>query len=147
MPLEQWLKNGWLKTHQPTQHEIAGLLAIVQRDFADAQTQTLSDDWKFGIAYNATLKLCAIVLHAEGYKAEKNLNHYRTIQALAEVFPERKADVHYLDACRAKRNTAEYDCIGVVTQAAAHELIEFIQELLPLVLDWLQENHPELIKG
>lgn len=63
---------------------------------------------------------------------------------MGEVFPERKADVHYLDACRAKRNTAEYDCVGVVTQADADELVDFIRELKPLVLEWLRTTHPEL---
>ena len=145
MSLLQWLKNGWLKPHQPVQEEIVGLLAIVERDFADAQASALSDDWKFGIAYNAALKLCAILLTAEGYKAEKNLNHYRTIHAMGEIFPDRKADVHYLDACRAKRNTAEYDCVGVVTQADADELVDFIREFKPIVAEWLKKNHPELI--
>ena len=50
MSLEQWLKNGWLKAHQPTREEIGGLLAIIERDLSDAQTDALSDDWKFGIA-------------------------------------------------------------------------------------------------
>ncbi len=144
MPLEQWFKNGWLKTHQPTRREIADLLAIVERDFSDALSNSISDDWKFGIAYNAALKLCAILLQAEGYKAEKNLNHYRTIHAMGEVFPKRKADVHYLDACRAKRNTAEYDCVGVVTQADAEELVGFVKEFKSVVLQWLEETHPEL---
>jgi hypothetical protein len=43
----------------------------------------ISDDWKFGIAYNAALKLCTILLHDSGYRPEKNLAHYRTLQALA----------------------------------------------------------------
>lgn len=145
MPLRQWYKNRWLKAHQPTRQEIAGLLAIIERDLSDAQAGALSADWRFGIAYNAALKLCAVLLQAEGYKAEKNLNHYRTIHAMGEVFPERKADVHYLDACRAKRNTAEYDCVGVVTQADAEELVDFVKELKPIVLQWLKANHPDLL--
>jgi len=144
MPLEQWFKNGWLKMHPPSQKAIADLLAIVERDLSDAQADSISADWKFGIAYNAALKLCTVLLQAEGYKAEKNLNHYRTIHAMGEVFPQRKADVHYLDACRAKRNTAEYDCVGAVTQADADELVEFIKEFKPVVFQWLEKNHPEL---
>ena len=42
----------------------------------------ISADWRFGIAYNAALKLCTILLYAEGYRPEKTLQHYRTIQAL-----------------------------------------------------------------
>ena len=122
MGLSQWLKNGWLRNHQPTKKEIDGLLAIVERDFSDAPAGSLSGDWRFGIAYNAALKLCAILLHAEGFKAEKNLTH-----------------------CRAKRNTAEYDSVGVVTLADADELVDFIREFKPIVLEWLKKNHPELI--
>ena len=122
MSLSQWLKNGWLKTHQPTRQEIAGLLAIVERDLADVQAGALSSDWRFGIAYNAALKLCTILLLAEGCRAEKNLNHYRTIHAMGEELPDREEDVLYLDACRAKRNIAEYDCVGVVSEADASEI-------------------------
>ena len=107
MPLEQWLKNGWLKARRSARSEIADLLSIVERDVADAQACGLSLDWKFGIAYNAVL------------------NHYRTLQSMGEIFPERKTDIHYLDACRAKRNAAEYDCAGVVTSADADELIDY----------------------
>jgi hypothetical protein len=146
MSLDQWLKNGWLKASPPTQQEIAGLIAIVERDITDAQSDTLSSDWKFGIAYNAALKLCAILLRAEGYQAEKNLNHYRTIHAMGEIFRDSKTDVYYLDACRAKRNTAEYDCAGVVTQADANELVQFVLEFKPIVFEWLQNHHPELIQ-
>jgi hypothetical protein len=59
MSLEQWVKNGWLRRHKTSPKEIAGLLAIVDRDLEDAEGD-ISDDWKFGIAYNAALKLCTI---------------------------------------------------------------------------------------
>ena len=39
-------------------------------------------DWRFGIAYNTALKLCTILLYASGYRAERTLQHYRTIQAM-----------------------------------------------------------------
>ena len=81
MTLAKWLENGWLRRHQTSREEIAGLLGIVDRDMADA-TSTISTDWRFGIAYNAALKLCTILLYAEGYQAEKALQHYRTIMAL-----------------------------------------------------------------
>ena len=80
----------------------------MERDLKDASEGLISADWRFGIAYNAVLKLCAILLHAEGYRAERALQHYRTIQALPFILgPERKKDTFYLDACRAKRNVVE----------------------------------------
>jgi len=145
MSLQSWLENGWLRRHKTSKKEIANLLKIVERDLKDAEGG-ISNDWRFGIAYNAALKLCTILLYAEGYRPEKTLQHYRTIQALPLIFGEnRKADADYLDACRSKRNIVEYDYVGAVTEANVRELIEFVKELQNSVLDWLKESHPDLI--
>lgn len=109
MNLQQWANNGWIKPHKTDRQEIGNLLAIVRRDLADAQADEVSADWRFGIAYNATLKLCTIPLYAEGYRPTQNLAHYRTLQALPLILgAKRKPDADYLDACRTKRNTVEY---------------------------------------
>jgi hypothetical protein len=57
---------------------------------------------------------------------------------------ERKADADYLDACRIKRNTVEYQYVGGATDVDANELIEFAETLERDVLDWLKLRHPEL---
>jgi hypothetical protein len=143
--LRQWADNGWLKSHKTSAAEIGNLLAIVDRDLKDAVEGGISADWRFGIAYNAALKLCTILLYTEGYKAERTLQHYRTIQALTLILgSERKNDANYLDACRAKRNIVEYDCIGAVTENDADELIEFVKQLKDEVEAWLEKEHPEL---
>ncbi|MBI9084027.1 MAG: hypothetical protein JEZ11_10550, partial [Desulfobacterales bacterium] len=109
MTLKQWAENGWLRSHATTPEEIDNLFQIVERDLKDSHAG-VSADWRFGIAYNAALKLCTILLFAEGYRAEKNLQHYRTIQALPKILgTEKNDDASYLDTCRAKRNMAEYD--------------------------------------
>ena len=82
MSLQQWLNNGWLRPHQTDAQEIANLLAIADRDIADAGNATLSADWRFGIAYNAALKLCTMLLFAAGYRPENTLAHYRTLLSL-----------------------------------------------------------------
>ena len=128
MSLEQWANNGWLRSHKTSAREIADLLAIVDRDLKDAEGD-ISTDWKFGIAYNAALKLCTILLHASGYRPEKSLAHYRTLAALPLILGERhKDDANYLDTCRTKRNTAEYDRAGVTTEEDAGELIGFVRD-------------------
>ena len=79
------------------------LLQIVDRDLKDARERYISNDWRFGIAYNAALKLCTILLYAEGYRSEKNLQHYRTIQSLPLILGNnRKSDAEYLDVCRSR---------------------------------------------
>ena len=146
MSLADWAANGWLRPHQTTRRQIADLLAIVDRDLADARRAELSADWQFGIAYNAALKLCTILLYASGYRPEKNLAHYRTLQSLPLILgPERQEDADYLDACRAKRNTAEYDAAGVVSQSEAAELRQFAAELRVAVLAWLEKNQALLL--
>ena len=121
------------------------MLAIVERDLADAAGE-ISADWRFGIAYNAALKLCTILLHASGYRPEKNLAHYRTLAALPLILgPARQADADYLDTCRTKRNTVEYDRAGAATGEDAEELAAFARELKDDVLDWLRKNHSHLV--
>lgn len=144
MSLKQWANNGWVRAHQTTPKDIEDLLAIVKRDLADAEGD-ISADWKFGIAYNAALKLCTILMCASGHRPEKTLQHYRTLQALPLILgKERKADADYLDACRIKRNTVEYDYAGAATRKDAKELIEFSHELRKAVIAWLEREHVEL---
>lgn len=37
-------------------------MGIVDRDLTDSLSTRLSTDWQFGIAYNAALKLCTILM-------------------------------------------------------------------------------------
>jgi len=146
MTLANWAENRWLRPHRTSTQEIHDLFNIVSRDLQDGQNAGLSADWKLGIAYNAALKLCSILLYASGYRAEKNLQHYRTIQTLPLIMgSEKKGDADYLNACRSKRNIAEYDRSGVVSEGEAGELLEFTAHLRDEVQDWLRQNHPSLL--
>lgn len=146
MTLSQWFDNGWLKKHTTSPQEIANLLMIVERDLKDASKGAVSADWRFGIAYNAALKLCTVLLYAAGYKTERNLQHYRTIQALPKIIGMHKAeDAQYLDACRSKRNMAEYDTVGVATNNDADELIAFVQEFKKEAISYIKTNNPDLL--
>src|SRR5215471_16684309 len=145
MSLQQWAENGWLRPHQTSPEEIDDLFAIVARDLVDT-AGSISADWRFGIAYNAALKLCVVLLHASGYRPEKNLQHYRTIAALPLILgADRKDDADYLEVCRIKRNKAEYDRTGVATEQDAEELIEFANGFRNDVTKWLKRHRPELV--
>jgi hypothetical protein len=148
MSLKRWFENGWLRRHQTSSQEIADLMMIVDRDLQDAKAG-VSDDWRSVLPtmpYNAALKLCTILLYAESYRAERALQHYRTIQALPLILGDsRKGDADYLDTCRTKRNIVEYDQIGVVSEAEADELIAFVEEFRGDVQGWLKSRYPELL--
>ena len=148
MSLTDWAKNGWIRTHRTSKQEIKQLLEIVERDLNDALHKEISSDWRFGIAYNAALKLCTVLMYTEGYRPEKALAHYRTLLALPLILgPERKNDADYLNSCRMKRNIVEYDYVGGATNADANELIEFVRDLKRDVIRWLEKTHPEFINN
>jgi uncharacterized protein (UPF0332 family) len=146
MSLKEWADNGWLKPHTTTRKQICDLFAIVERDMESAAGEDLSPDWQFAIAYNAVLKLCTVLLYAEGYRPENSLAHFRTLQALRLILGDKfKSDVDYLDGCRVKRNKAEYDTVGVVTPEEAQELLGFAVELKQTVMHWLNKDHRPLV--
>src|SRR4030066_1221356 len=146
MSLKQWEDNGWLKPHKTSRQEIGNLLNIVERDLTDAG-KAISADWRFGIAYNAALKLCRILLSAEGYRPSHELQHYRTLAALPEILGEaKKADAKYLDDCRKKRNIVEYEYVGGASESDAEELIGFVREFREEGIAWVEEKNPELFQ-
>ena len=65
MTLQQWADNGWLRPHKTSSKEVENLINIVEGDLTDAE-EGISYDWRFGIAYNAALKLCTILFHVSG---------------------------------------------------------------------------------
>jgi hypothetical protein len=146
MTLQKWLDWGWLRPHRSSREEVGDLLAIVQRDLENARIERLSPDWRFGIAYNAALKLCTVLLHASGYRADRELAHKRTVDALPLILGEQRAgDARYLDACRKKRHIVEYETAGSASDADADELIGFATGLREDVLAWPRASRPELL--
>ena len=86
-------------------------------------------------------------MHASGYRPERNAAHQRTLSVLPLILGEfRKADADYLEACRVKRNTVEYDMAGVATARDAAELHDFAKQLRAEVIAWLREHHAELLE-
>lgn len=58
------------------------MLGIVARDLKDSQAKDVSDNWRFAIAYNATLQAATAALAAAGYRASRESHHYRVIHSL-----------------------------------------------------------------
>ena len=145
MSLQDWHRFGWLKPHVSSYQELSNLLAIADRDIADAESDTLSSDWRFGIGYNAALKLCTMMLYDAGFMPEKNLAHYRTLLSIQYTLgAHRKMDAEYLDACRVKRNHVEYDYVNGASETEARELVEFAKGLRKEVVAKLKAKYPDL---
>ena len=55
----------FMRPHETNSKEVENLINIVEGDLTDAE-EGISYDWRFGIAYNAALKLCTILFHVSG---------------------------------------------------------------------------------
>jgi hypothetical protein len=145
MSLEAWRNNGWLSPHQPTRQEIADLLALVDRDLKDCQSEGLSADWRFNIAYNALLQTATAALAAAGYRAGRDAHHYRVLQSLAFTAALDEAVLRQLDAFRKKRNLTGYERIGAVSDREVSEVIQMARTIRKQVEGWIRKDHPELL--
>ncbi len=146
MSLGDWLRNSWLVEHETSSSEIAALLAIVERDLANAKVPGLSDDWKLNIAYNAALQAATAALAAAGFRAVREQHHYRTIQSLALTIGWPAAKVESFDRFRKKRNVTGYATAGVVSELEAQEMHELAAFLREDLLAWLGKEHPKLLR-
>jgi hypothetical protein len=144
--LRDWLKNSWLVEHKTSPEEIASLLAIVERDLANAKVAGLSEDWRFNIAYNAALQAATAALAAAGFRAAREQHHYRTIQSLALTIEWPAARVERFDRFRKKRNIIGYETAGVVSEREAREMHELAIALRDDAVAWLEKQHPKLLK-
>lgn len=144
MSLKDWLQNGWLVEHQPSPREIADLLAVVDRDLADARAKGLSPDWRLNIAYNAALQAATAALAAEGYRAAREAHHYRVIQSLEFTVRSDPAAIAQFDRFRKKRNIGGYERVGATSDREADEMHDFARSLHEAVIAWLRRTHPKL---
>ena len=144
MSLRDWLRNSWLVEHKTSAEEIAGLLAIVERDLANAKVPGLSEDWRFNIAYNAALQAATAALAASGFRAAREQHHYRTVQSLALTIGWPGGKVDRLDRFRKKRNITGYESAGVISEGEARAMLELATESRGVVVAWLGKQHPKL---
>lgn len=118
---------------------------MADRDLEDCQTPGLSPDWKLNIAHNAALQVATAALAACGFRASRQAHHYRVIQSLAHTIGADAGLVAQLDAFRKKRNIADYERAGVVSEQEAAEMKTLARELRCSGEAWLNREHPELV--
>lgn len=146
MTLRDWAANGWLKLHAPAHQEIATLLTAADNDLRDATTPDLSPAWSFNIAYNAALHLCTAALAAEGYRADRDNKHYRSIAALQFTLGKNSEElIQFLDRCRTMRHDVTYEGVRRISRGEADELLEAVGQLRSRLTAWLRNTHAELI--
>jgi len=144
--LTDWLNEKRFKPHKTSKKEIDQLLAVFERDMADAKVKTLSADRRFSTAYNAALMVSIAALAASGYRASSEGHHYWTIQSLAHTLRLDATTIRKFNKFRQKRNISDYEMIGMVSEQEVDEMIALARELHKMVVEWLEKHHPELIQ-
>jgi hypothetical protein len=149
MSLEQWVANAWLKRIRPSPEDIAGLLAIADRELSDGALQGISIDGRFTHAYDAVRALAEAALHASKCDVPKGPGqHERAIASLRFTLPPDMAgEVDYFDRCRRLRHRTVYERMGLLQRSDADELLQAAKDLRENVRGWLQRQHPELVGG
>ncbi len=145
MSLQDWLNEGHLKTHQTSKHEISQLIAVFERDFADAQVKAISTDRRLATAYGAALTLCVAALAASGFQAASEGHHYWTIQSLVFTLQIDAKTIDKFNKIRQKRNISDYERIGMASERDVAEMLSLAKIFQISLEEWLRKNHPELI--
>jgi len=145
MSLQDLLNEGRLTTHKTSKQEITRLLALFDRDIADAQIKNLSGGRRFATAYNAALMVSTAALAASGYRTSTEGHHYWTIQSLAFTLQLDAKTITKFNKFRQKRNISDYERTGMVSEQEVKEMITLAKKLRAVLVDWLKKEHPELI--
>ena len=137
-----------VQLHTATQQELEHLRAVVDRDLKDAALPGLSEDRCFATAYNAVLQLARMAIACAGYRVSAREGHHQTnFQALELAMgPAVSSLARYLDTCRRKRNTVDYDLAYRVTGTEAQELMQKAREFQELVETWIAQHQPNLAR-
>jgi hypothetical protein len=145
--LDGLLATGRLKRHDASPAEIGDLLGLAERQLADASAAGLSPDGRFAAAYSAAMTLATAIVRASGYRVANAPEHDRlTIELLPVLLgDQQRRGATYLEACRRKRDVAEYEHADTITLAESQALRTAVRELREAVLAWLGEEHPELV--
>ncbi|SRR6266702_6199062 len=148
LSLENWVQYGWLKAEPSSAAEIAALFSIVTRALKDAKVEAISDDLRFQAAFSAALTAANIALRASGYRTKVQAGHHQKVVESLEL--TLKADPKLIQKMKVfskKRNALSYDSAGNVSQQELEQAIKIAGELQQSTVAWLNEKHPELMKG
>jgi hypothetical protein len=146
MSLRHWVAQGWIQEHKTSWEEIKSLLAIADRDLANAEIQTLAAEWRLIIAYNSALRTATAALAAAGFRISTQISHhYYGIESLRFTIGLEARVVTQFDRFRKKRNLSAYEQSGAVSELEASEMIVLARDLRSRVQKWLEKHHPDLL--
>lgn len=142
------LLGRMLEAIEPDALTIQRLLDAAVRNIKDAKLEALSNENRFDAAYKAIMQLANAALQANGFRTltSRPGHHQTMIQSLPKTIGLDNEVMIVLDALRKQRNAADYSG-DLVSDKVVMECIQRAEQLQRLVQEWLQHNHPELLKS
>jgi hypothetical protein len=123
------------------------LLGVVDRDLADAAVDRISPDLRFIAALGAGFQSAHVALRACGYRATPGRSqHEKTIESMELTIGASSKTIQKLKTFSRKRNIANYDMSGAVSEQELEEVQKLAAELRAQVRAWLEKDHPDLLK-
>ncbi len=147
MTLENLLKIGQLKPHEPDAEEIQRLLHAARRNLGDARADRISYETRFDAAYKAIMQAALVALMANGFRPDtkKPGHHAIVVQSLTKTIGLKGDRVTILDTLRHKRNLSDYTGEDI-DHASVEACIAEGERLVKDVETWLKNHHPELMR-
>lgn len=146
MSLDNLVKTGQLRPHQPTPAEVQRLLAAARRNLQDAGNKAISDETRFDASYKAIMQCSLVTVVASGYRPATNTpgHHQTMIACLRLTLGITQPDWLVLDALRRKRNLSDYTG-DPIDPTSVRECIERATALLDMAQEWMVREHPDLL--
>ena len=147
MTLQNLQRIGKIKDHAPTAAEVQRLLAAIDRNLADADVDSISDETRFDAAYKAVMQSALVAMLAAGYRPATNEpgHHQTMIQSLPLTLGVSNDVWVVLDALRRQRNANDYTGAPMTPDVVA-ECRSQAKTLRKLLRGHLAGQHPELLK-
>ena len=129
--MENLARIGRLRPHAATRDELERLLEAARRALADAATESLGPDARFGLAYRAIQQAATAAMLARGFRAATSEPGHQPLllQSLPQTAGLDPARVPLLEAFRAARDRIDY-AGDAVSSAVAWECVEEAREVV-----------------
>ena len=118
--------------------ELRRFLNKIATKLADAQSETLSLDSRFDLAYEALLQIGLAALRANGYRPDSRGGHHLlALQTLNTTIGYPREKLRLLDEFRRQRATGLYDGSFDPTKAEVQAILTTVIELNVFFNSWL----------
>lgn len=128
--------------------EITRFLTKIDAKLADCQSDSISLDTRFDIAYEALLQCGLAALRAHGLRPDsKGGHHVMALQTLPTTIGFPKEKIRVLDEFRKQRAAGLYDGSFNPSEAELRALVDTAIGLRQALIIWLKGNKPDLLRA